>query len=292
LTAGAGAPCRGRGRGLEEQASQSKLPGRTAGRCQGVENKFSSDSKHLDEDLAKLFDEILLQVFPRNLDDVSKDARTAGRLMTGRDVNETHLHYMGFNDSEFASSSHQVQQEEHLAKLFDEILMQVFSSDPKYLSREGASTADELLRRKHSNESKYLYLDLKFRDHLAEENKESSLFNRDVNRQLTTTDNGIQQRNTQGAYTSSLPCGQLLSFLQKNIIVATVAMASILLATVFTALVVLTCMRQKQPRYPPASTTYNIFIMSGKDWWQKAQEKRFRKLSGKQKHLNSGNSFV
>ncbi|XP_055463980.1 uncharacterized protein C2orf92 homolog [Psammomys obesus] len=215
---------------------------------EGVENKFSSDSKHLDEDLAKLFDEILLQVFPRNLDDVSKDARTAGRLMmTGRDVNETHLHYIGFNDSEFASSSHQVQQEEHLAKLFD---------------------------------------------HLAEENKESSLFNRDVNRQLTTTDNRIQQRNTQGAYTSSLPCGQLLSFLQKNIIVATVAMASILLATVFTVLLVLTCMRQKQPRYPPVSTTYNIFIMSGKDWWQRAQEKRFRKLSGKQKHLNSGNSFV
>lgn len=32
-------------------------------------------------------DEILLQVFPRNLDEVSKDARTAGRLITGRDVN-------------------------------------------------------------------------------------------------------------------------------------------------------------------------------------------------------------
>lgn len=34
-------------------------------------------------------DEILLQVFPSNLDDMSKDARTAGRLITWREANES-----------------------------------------------------------------------------------------------------------------------------------------------------------------------------------------------------------
>lgn len=44
-------------------------------------------------------------------------------------------------------------------------------------------------------------------------------------------------------------------------------------------------------RYPPANTTYNIFIMNGKAWWQNPEEKYLRKFTGKQKHLKC-NSFV
>ncbi|XP_040585575.1 uncharacterized protein C2orf92 homolog isoform X4 [Mesocricetus auratus] len=93
-----------------------RLVGTSCRGWDGAKNSLSSSSKHLDEDLAKLFDEILLQVFPNNLDDITKDARTAGRLITWSDVNETHHSPNSFNNSEFASSSHK--QEEHLAKIF------------------------------------------------------------------------------------------------------------------------------------------------------------------------------
>lgn len=56
-----------------------------------MENNFSSSSKHLKEDMDRLFDEIVLQVYPSNLD----DAQTAGRLITGRDVNESKYMSMG-----------------------------------------------------------------------------------------------------------------------------------------------------------------------------------------------------
>ncbi|CAH7228741.1 4933424G06Rik [Phodopus roborovskii] len=249
-------------------------PGRLVGpSCRGwdgVENGFPSSSKHLDEDLAKLFDEILLQVFPSHLDDVSKDATTAGRLITWSDVNETQLSPNSFNNSELASSSHK--QEEHLAKIFDEILLQVSSADPKYLSEEGVRTADE--------------------EHTTEKDKESSLFNRDVSHQLITPSKAkLRGLITQDAHTEGLPCRQMLSFLQKNIIIATTAVAAVLLVTVLVVFVLVTYIRRKQPRYPPMNTTYNIFIMNGKGWWQKSEEKHLRKFTGKQKHLKS-NSFV
>ncbi|XP_036024222.1 uncharacterized protein C2orf92 homolog [Onychomys torridus] len=241
----------------------------------GVKNNFSSSSKHLDEDLSKLFDDIMLQVFTSNLDDVSKEARTAGRLITWRDVNETHLHLNSFNNSEFASSSHTP--EDHLAKIFDEILLQVFSNDPKYLSKEDARAADGLV----------MWRDVVNEAHVAEKmNKEPSLFNRDVSHQLTTAAKETLQRLViRDAHSEGLPCRQLLSFLQKNIITASIAVAAILLVTVFVVLVLVTYIRRKQPRYPPANMTYNIFIMNGKAWWQKSQEKHLRKFTGKQKSL-------
>ncbi|XP_040585573.1 uncharacterized protein C2orf92 homolog isoform X2 [Mesocricetus auratus] len=251
-----------------------RLVGTSCRGWDGAKNSLSSSSKHLDEDLAKLFDEILLQVFPNNLDDITKDARTAGRLITWSDVNETHHSPNSFNNSEFASSSHK--QEEHLAKIFDEILLQVFSNDPQYLSKEGARAADELATWKDSNEN-----------YMAEKtNKESSLFNRDVSHQLTTAAKETTQKlTTHDAHTEGLPCRQMLSFLQKNIIIAATAVASILLVTAFVAFVLVTCLRRKQPRYPPANTTYNIFIMNGKGWWQKPEERLLRKFTGKQKTL-------
>ncbi|XP_035302094.1 uncharacterized protein C2orf92 homolog isoform X1 [Cricetulus griseus] len=213
---------------------------------EGVENSFSSSSKHLDEDLTKLFDEILLQVFPRNLDDVSKDTSTAGRLITWSDVNETHPSPYSFNNSEFASRS--PKQEEHLAKIFD---------------------------------------------HIAEKtDKEPSLFNRDLSDQLTTAGKKIFGKEIsrrlvaiRDAHNEGLPCRQMLSFLQKNIVIATIAVASVLLVTVFVVFVLVTYLRRKQPRCPPANTTYNIFIMNGKGWWHKPEERLLRKFAGKQKHL-------
>ncbi|XP_026641410.1 uncharacterized protein C2orf92 homolog [Microtus ochrogaster] len=139
-------------------------------------------------------DEILLQVFSSNLDDMSKDARTAGRLITWREANETHAPPNSFNNSEFASSS-------HLAKLFDEILLQVFSNDPKHLSKEDARAADELVTWRDTSEN---------------------------------------------VYTESLPCRELLSFLQKNIIIAAAAVAAILLVTILVVLALVTYIRRKK----------------------------------------------
>ncbi|XP_031223065.1 uncharacterized protein C2orf92 homolog [Mastomys coucha] len=238
---------------------------------EGVENNFSSSSKHLKEDMDRLFDEIVLQVYPSNLD----GAQTAGRLITGRDVNETYLYHNGISDSEFVSSSHK--RDEYLANIFDEILWQVLSNNSKYLSKEDARTTAEPLTWEDLNET-----------YIAE-NKEPSLFNRDVYNQLTVEDN--KKENNRGASGESLPCRQLLSFLQKNIISATLAMASILLVTALLVFMLVTCKRRGQPKYPPASMTYNIFIMNGKSLWQNSQDKYLKKFMGKQKRLKH-NSFV
>uniref|UniRef100_A0A8C2MV94 RIKEN cDNA 4933424G06 gene n=1 Tax=Cricetulus griseus TaxID=10029 RepID=A0A8C2MV94_CRIGR len=233
---------------------------------EGVENSFSSSSKHLDEDLTKLFDEILLQVFPRNLDDVSKDTSTAGRLITWSDVNESKYLSM---DSECVCFH-------RLCCIGYEILRQVFSNDPKYLTKEGPRTAEEPARQKDLNEN-----------HIAEKtDKEPSLFNRDLSDQLTTADTHTDLVSScLDAHNEGLPCRQMLSFLQKNIVIATIAVASVLLVTVFVVFVLVTYLRRKQPRCPPANTTYNIFIMNGKGWWHKPEERLLRKFAGKQKHL-------
>ncbi|XP_021055100.1 uncharacterized protein C2orf92 homolog [Mus pahari] len=240
---------------------------------EGVENNFSSSSTHLKEDMDRLFDEIVLQVYPSNLD----GAQTAGRLITGRDLNETYLYHSGVSDSEFESSSHK--EDEYLAKIFDEILWQVFSKDSEYLSKDDARTTAEPLVWEDLNET-----------HIAE-NKEPSLFNRDVSPQLTVEDSETLQKSTRGASRESLPCGQLLSFLQRNIISATIAMAAVLLVTVLVVFTLVMYKRRKQPKFPPANMTYNIFIMNGKSLWQNSQDKLLKKFMGKQKPLKS-NSFV
>ncbi|XP_032755405.1 uncharacterized protein C2orf92 homolog [Rattus rattus] len=243
---------------------------------EGVENEFSSSSKHLEEDMAKLFDEIVLQVFPSTLDGTS----TAGRLITGRDVNETYLHHNGVSDSVLASSSYQ--QDDYLDKIFDEILWQVFSNNSKYLSEDDARTTDQPVTRKVSNKTR-----------AAEKNKdkEPSLFNRDLSHQLIAGGKEALQENAQVAYRESPPCSQLLSFLQKNIISATTAMASILLVAVLVVLMLVMCVRRRQPKFSPAKMTYNIFIMNGKAWWQNSQDKHLKKFTGKQKYPKF-NSFV
>ncbi|XP_049990557.1 uncharacterized protein C2orf92 homolog [Alexandromys fortis] len=284
---------------------------------EGVENSFSSSSSHFEEDLAKLFDEILLQVFPSDLDDMSKDARTPGRLITWREANESkylwtdskclcfygwcsvvcavpgasqnpamerlgidlrtdfstakicfpaaHAPPNSFNNSEFASSS-------HLAKLFDEILLQVFSNDPKHLSKEDARAADELVMWRDTNESKYMSG--------CRHGRSGPIPN-----SVSAVGNRLED-----VYTESLPCRELLSFLQKNIITATAAMAAILLVTTLVVLALVTYIRRKKAKYPPANMTYNVFIMNGKAWWQKPEERSIRKFTGKQKLLKCNSS--
>ncbi|TKC44197.1 hypothetical protein EI555_018796 [Monodon monoceros] len=82
-----------------------------------------------------------------------------------------------------------------------------------------------------------------------------------------------------------MPCAQLLHFLQRDISIAAVSVAGILTATVSLLLALVTYIRKKQPLSPPANMTYNIFIMNGKTWWQKSQEKKTRKHGGKQEQL-------
>ncbi|XP_043323784.1 uncharacterized protein C2orf92 homolog isoform X9 [Cervus canadensis] len=131
-------------------------------------------------------------------------------------------------------------------------------------------------------------------DHIAGEQRdqESSLFNRDVSdTQLTTIDKGTHQEAVSPDVPSrGMPCSQLLQFLQKNIIVAAVSVVGIAVAAVLLLLALLVSVRKRQLLHSPADMTYNIFIMNGKTWWQKSQDKKTKKHAGKQKQLklNSG----
>ncbi|XP_045375582.2 uncharacterized protein C2orf92 homolog isoform X3 [Camelus bactrianus] len=186
------------------------------------------------------------------------------------------FHLIQGSNTEFSSSSNNL--DKGLAKLFD-YPQQKSLRDAEFAS--GSNKQEEHLARLfgHSAEEK--------RD------KESSLFNRDASdKQLTTVGKGtLQEAISPAVPNRSVPCVQLLHFLQRNIIIAAVSVAGILVATVLLLLVLITYIRRKQPLYPPANTTYNIFIMNGKTWWQTSQEKNARKHSRKQKPLK-GNSSV
>ncbi|XP_019572057.1 uncharacterized protein C2orf92 homolog [Rhinolophus sinicus] len=120
--------------------------------------------------------------------------------------------------------------------------------------------------------------------HISEErrSKEPSLFDRAVSEQLTTVDQGRVKPDTQSR---AVPCTQLLSFLQRNIVIAAASVAGILVATGLLLLMLTIHSRRKRPLYSPANITYNIFIMNGKTWWQKSEGKDSKKFAGKQKQL-------
>ncbi|XP_053445334.1 uncharacterized protein C2orf92 homolog [Nycticebus coucang] len=92
--------------------------------------------------------------------------------------------------------------------------------------------------------------------------------------------------NENGHY-RNMPCGQLLHFLQRNIIVAAISVVAIVAATVLLLLGLITYIRRKRPVSPPAHMTYNIFIMNGKTWWKESEEKDVRKLIKSQHQLTS-----
>ncbi|XP_047378889.1 uncharacterized protein C2orf92 homolog isoform X1 [Sciurus carolinensis] len=256
--------------------------------------EFSSSTNKRDDHLAKLFDEILLQV-------LSKDPHYAslvegGTAVTGSHLNKNDLQRNSLKTPEFSSSTNK--RDDHLAKLFDEILLQVLSKDPHYASLvEGgtAVTGSHLNERARDvwNSPKPEYFpgtvyQTSDTDHIAGErrDKQSFLFNRDVTEKMKTVDKETPQGTvSQDMRSKNLPCGSLLHFLQRNIVVATLAAAAILAVTVLLLLMLATYMRRKQPLYPPANMTYNIFIMNGKTWWQKSQDTNLRKIAEKQKPL-------
>nr|XP_044628863.1 uncharacterized protein C2orf92 homolog isoform X5 [Equus asinus] len=202
----------------------------------GSNTEFSSSSKNLDEGLAKIFDEILLQVFSNVPFDETR--RTAGQSITTSDMKER---------ASVAAGN---------------------SAEPEFF----LGSMDRISSNDHISE--------------AERDDEPPLFNRAVSEQLTTADKKtLQEAVSPGIRNGNLPCAQLLHFLQRNIIIAAVSVAGILVVTVVVLLGLTACMRRKQCLSPPANMTYNIFIMNGKSLWQKSQEKSPTKHAGKQKQL-------
>ncbi|XP_048971819.1 uncharacterized protein C2orf92 homolog isoform X2 [Canis lupus baileyi] len=294
--------------GLEPKSS-SPSPGA------GSNTEFSSSSKTLDEGLAKIFDEILQQVFSKvPLDKM----RTAGKSITKREVKESKgllwlapfppvsdgkakslrtllpkstRHSKGglepkssspspgagyppvksLKNTELISSSNN--REQHLAKLFGFI--------------KAASVAG------YSTEPRFLLGSMDRISINGRRDKEPSLVNGNINERLTTGDEeGFQEAVRTDTQDKNVPCTQLLHFLQRNIILAAASVAGILVVTTLLLLALTTCIRRKRPLHPPANTTYNVFIMSGKSWWQKYQEKNLRKHSDKQKQLLKSKSHI
>nr|XP_054534645.1 uncharacterized protein C2orf92 homolog isoform X6 [Pan troglodytes] len=204
------------------------------------------------------------------------------------------------NNAAFASGSNE--REEHLAKIFDEILLQVFPKfpyDPSFNEATAVRSITKTDMRKGTsvawNSPKPEYFlgsvdKIPDKDHLSEEKnfKESCLFHRDLREQLTTVDKEtLQGAAKPDAHFRTMPCGQLLHFLQKNTIIATVSGVAILMAIVLLLLGLASYIRKKQPSSPLANTTYNIFMMDGKTWWHNSEEKNFTKHAKKQKQLKS-----
>uniref|UniRef100_A0A8C2NYX4 Uncharacterized protein n=1 Tax=Capra hircus TaxID=9925 RepID=A0A8C2NYX4_CAPHI len=205
-------------------------------------------------------------------------------------------------ETDFALSSNK--RDEHLAKLFDEILLQVFSKVPLEETRAAAGrsitkrdTKERATVDGNSHEPKFFFDSagrMSNNDHIAEEQRdqESSLVNRDVSDTPSTTihKGTLQEAARPDVPSRGMPCSQLLQFLQKNIVVAAVSVVGIVAATVLLLLALVTYVRKRQSLHSPADITYNIFIMNGKTWWQKSQDEKTKKHAGKQKRLklNSG----
>ncbi|XP_063472884.1 uncharacterized protein C2orf92 homolog isoform X8 [Symphalangus syndactylus] len=185
---------------------------------------------------------------------------------------------------EFSSNSKNP--DEGLVKIFDEILLQVFSKVPYDPLFDETRTAVRSITKRDTQKSYSQQKSLnnaafalgsneqeerlaKIFDHLSEEKrfKESPLSDRDLREQLTTVDKETPQGAAKpDAHFRTMSCGQLLHFLQRNTIIAAVSGVAILMATVLLLLGLASYIRKKQPSSPPANTTYNIFIMDGKTW--------------------------
>uniref|UniRef100_A0A2K6BE74 Chromosome 2 open reading frame 92 n=1 Tax=Macaca nemestrina TaxID=9545 RepID=A0A2K6BE74_MACNE len=218
-------------------------------------------------------DEILLQVFSKAPYDPSFDeTRTAVRSITKRNTQK------------------------------NEILLQVFPKvpyDPSFSETTAVRSITKTDMRKatsvawNSPGPEYFLgsVDkIPDKDHLSEEKrfKESSLSDRDLREQLTTVDKEtLQGAAKPDAHFRTMPCSQLLHFLQRNTIIAAISGVAILTATVLLLLGLASYIRKKQPSSPPANKTYNIFIMNGKTWWQNSEEKNFTKYTKKEKQLKS-----
>ncbi|XP_078204819.1 uncharacterized protein C2orf92 homolog isoform X2 [Callithrix jacchus] len=240
-----------------------------------TEPEFSSSSKILDESLAEIFDEIVLQVFSQvPYDPPFDETRTPVRSVTKRDTQKSYSQEKSLKDAAFASGSNE--QEEHLAQIFDEIVLQVMSEvldDPSFKDTTAVrSTTKTDMRKDYLSEEKRL--------------KESPLFDRDVREQLTTADKEtLQGAAKPDAHSRMMPCRQLLNFLQRTTIMAAVSGVAVLAVAVLLLLGLASYIRRKQPSSPLANTRYNIFIMNGRTWWQNSGENNFTKYAKKQTQL-------
>ncbi|XP_061287563.1 uncharacterized protein C2orf92 homolog isoform X2 [Bos javanicus] len=239
-------------------ASHFGYPSRKSSR----ETDFALSSNKRDEHLAKLFDEILLQVFSKV--PLEETRAAAGRSITKRDTKERATVDGNSHEPEF-----------------------FFDSTGRMSNNENNPADDQNHSPPHvENISQTLR---RSSDHIAEEQRdqESSLFNRDVSDMQSTTINKgtLQEAVSPDVPSRGMPCSQLLQFLQKNIIVAAVSVVGIVTATGLLLLALVTYIRKKQSLHSPADITYNIFIMNGKTWWQKSQDKKTKKHAGKQKRL-------
>ncbi|XP_032733793.1 uncharacterized protein C2orf92 homolog isoform X5 [Lontra canadensis] len=214
------------------------------------------------------------------------------------------------SNTEFSSSSKNM--DEGLAKIFDEILQQVFYKAPYGTPFDEARTAGKSITKRDMNSEifikgpnvagystapRFLFgsVDrISTNDHNSEKrDKESSLSNRNMNEPFTAINKEtLEEAAKTEIPDKTVPCEQLLQFLQRNIIIGAGSVAGVLVVTALLLLALTMCCRRKQQSHPPANMTYNIFILRGKTWWQKFQEKNPKKQSEKQKQLLKGKSSV
>ncbi|XP_032733791.1 uncharacterized protein C2orf92 homolog isoform X3 [Lontra canadensis] len=283
----------------------------------GSNTEFSSSSKNMDEGLAKIFG-----LFPPVSDGRTKSLRTSlpeiirhseGGLEPKFGALPPRAGYpqkKSLKNSEFVSSSNK--REEHFSKLFDEILQQVFYKAPYGTPFDEARTAGKSITKRDMNSEifikgpnvagystapRFLFgsVDrISTNDHNSEKrDKESSLSNRNMNEPFTAINKEtLEEAAKTEIPDKTVPCEQLLQFLQRNIIIGAGSVAGVLVVTALLLLALTMCCRRKQQSHPPANMTYNIFILRGKTWWQKFQEKNPKKQSEKQKQLLKGKSSV
>ncbi|XP_033094815.1 uncharacterized protein C2orf92 homolog isoform X7 [Trachypithecus francoisi] len=218
--------------------------------------EFSSSSKNPDEGLAKILGE--LPLFLRNL-----------RLDLKSCVHGPH-------------------------GLPDEILMQVFSKVPYDPSFDETRTAVRSITKRNTqksysqqkslNDAVFASGSKEREEHLAKIFATSVAWNSPEPEYFLGSVDRIPDKD---AHFRTMPCRQLLHFLQRNTIIAAISGVVILMATVLLLLGLASYIRKKQPSSPPANTTYNIFIMKGKTWWQNSEEKNFTKYTKNQKQLKS-----
>ncbi|XP_037383794.1 uncharacterized protein C2orf92 homolog isoform X2 [Talpa occidentalis] len=191
--------------------------------------------------------------------------------------------------AEFTSSSSK--QEEKLAGLFDEILQQVHSRVPYDApTDESRRTSRTVTAKTDTRKKNYTTIDqndkLPHAKDILQTNRRSlgdvseekqdtdpSLLGRDVSELLTTIAQGAHGKAHRRAVSNQeVPCAELLSFLQKNIILAAASITGILSIAVLLLVLLISFIRRKKPLFRSANVTYNIFIMNGKTWCQKYQE--------------------
>ncbi|XP_005400748.1 PREDICTED: uncharacterized protein LOC102025345 isoform X2 [Chinchilla lanigera] len=252
----------------------------------GSDSTFSSSSTSMEKDMAKIFDDILQQVSPKELDvEVFGKTSTTVGPVTREDLDESYFQRNSSRNSEFASSSNK--EDEHLKKILDDILQQV---SPKELDVEvfgKTSTTVGPVTREDLDEKASVSRNSEEEDDILERmdklpdddriskkrDRVSSLVNNDVTA-------GVLRQGT----SPDLPCGELLHFLQKNIITVAGAVAMMFGVMVLLVFALTSYMKRRQSLTPPANMTYNIFILDEKSWWQKPQESP-RQFAEKQKQL-------